>query len=145
MKGHAQRVKISQQKALCFKDQGGCREVVAGDSDNRSRRTRVCRELATLVTGLSLPFAQWPVVSIPFLLPSHLPLHLISFLPCPAFSSPPLLLHLPAFSPSSFINLYQTNQRTNLLFAASHQLPLFVSQGPFPTLCLSHLFRSLAL
>lgn len=25
MKGHAQRVKISQQKALCFKDQVGCK------------------------------------------------------------------------------------------------------------------------
>ena len=97
MKGHAQSVKISQQKALCFKDQVGCREVVAGDSANRSRRTGVCRELATHVTGLSLPFAQWPVVSIPFLLPSHLSLHLISLFPCPAFSSPPLLLHLPAF------------------------------------------------
>jgi len=103
MQGHAQRVKRSQQKSLCLKDQAGCRKMVAGDSANRSRRTRVCRELATLVTGLSLPFAQWPVVSNPFLLLSHLFLHLISLFPCPAFSSPPLLLHLPAF-PTLFLS-----------------------------------------
>lgn len=50
-----------------------------------------------LATGLSLPFAQWPVVSISFLLPSHLSLHLISLLPCPAFSYPRVQEHLPAF------------------------------------------------
>lgn len=144
MKGHAQRVKISQQKALCFKDQVGCKGVVAGDSANRSRRTRACRELATLVTGLSLPFAQWPVVSIPFLLPPHFPLHLISLFRCPAFYSPPLLLHLSAF-PIHF--LYQSlpnKSKDQPAICCQPSAPLFVSQAPFPTLCLSHLFRSQA-
>lgn len=120
-------------------------EVVIGDSANRIRRTRECRELATLLTGLPLPLALWLVVSIPLFLSFHIPLNLISVFPFPAFTSSPLLLHLPAFrGQPSFITLSQASQGLTCYFQPDLSSPVGVP-SPFPTLCLSPLFRSQAL
>lgn len=120
---------------------------MTGDSAKRIRRTRECRELAALLTGHPLSFAQWLVVSIPFLLSFHIPLNLISIFPCPAFTSPPLLLHLPAFMGSlpllAFLHQSFPKQAKAqpVLFSQPSAPPLCVP-CPFPTLCLSYLFRS---
>lgn len=123
---------------------------MAGDSANRIKRTQECRELATLLTGLPLSFAQWLVVSIPFLLSFHIPVNSISVFPCPAFTSPPLLLHLPAFyGQPSFISLplsvFPKQAKAYPVILGQPSAPPVCVPSPFATLCPSHLFRSQAL
>lgn len=120
-----------------------------GDSANRIRRTQECRELATLLTGLPLSLALWPVVSVPFLLSFHIPLNLISVLSfCFHFSIAPASACLPwaAFLYHSF----PSKPRPNPLFSARSQLPLFACQALFlpcvSLLCSDHkLFGTSAL
>lgn len=141
MKRHAQRVKISQQKALCFKDQVGCREVVAGDSANRSRRTSVflrytCDWTFSTFCSMASGFNSFYPSLSPFsTFNFSLPLSCFLF-----FSTAPAsaCLHHPLT-----LSVFTKQLKGPTFYLLPALSSPHLSPTPFPTL--SHLFRSQAL